>query len=119
MDSISQIEPGQRLLVKFEKIGVSEFELARADYHQQIQEDFFSQYDVIKTIEYTVQRGENLWSLCHQKFDVPTWLLKQHNPKAKLNDLNPGMKLSIPIVVEKEYVGIVSPASAQMGLATE
>ncbi len=119
MDSTSQIEPGQRLLVKFEKIGVNDFELARADYHHQIQEDFFSQYEVIKTIEHNVQRGENLWSLCHQKFDVPTWLLKQHNPKVKLNDLSPGMKLNIPIVVEKEYMGIVSPASAQMGLATE
>jgi len=119
MDAASQIEQGQKLLVKFDKVGVSEFESARTDYHQQIQEDFFSQYEVIKTVEHVVQRGENLWSLCHQKFDVPTWLLKQHNPKVKLSEMSPGTKLIVPVVVEKEYVGIVSPASAQMGLATD
>lgn len=119
MDPSSQIEPGQRLLIKFDKISASDFENLRSDYHQQIQEDFFSQFEVIKTIEHTVQRGENLWSLCHQKFDVPNWLLKQHNPKLKLHELSPGTKLKVPIVVEREYVGVVSPASAQMGLVTE
>lgn len=97
-----QVRLGQKLLLKFESASVSEFELARQEYHSQIREDFFSQFQVDSFLDYTVLAGENLWSICFQKFDVPPWLLEEFNPGISISDLGAGTKLKIPVLKELE-----------------
>jgi len=101
MDPRAQVRLGQRLIVQFNSSSPKEFQASREDYHRKIREDFFSQYEVINLTDYEVQVGENLWSLCIQKFDVPPWLLAQFNPDVILWDLRPGQKLKIPNLKEQ------------------
>lgn len=95
-----QARLGQRLIVKFQNVAPQEFENTRFDHHRKISEDFFENYEVNEFLDYEVKAGENLWSLCFQKFDVPPWLLEQFNPDMVLWDLKPGVKLRIPVVTE-------------------
>ncbi|TVQ78516.1 MAG: lytic transglycosylase [Bradymonadales bacterium] len=96
MDSRAQVRLGQRLVVQFTDSEPSRFQSLREDYHRKIREDFFAQHEVVSMLDYEVQVGENLWSLCFQKFDIPPWLLAQLNPEVILWDLKPGTKLKIP-----------------------
>jgi membrane-bound lytic murein transglycosylase D len=98
MDARAQVRLGQRLLLQFNEKSPKDFQLSREDYHKKIREDFFSQHEVANLIDYEVQPGENLWSLCFQKFDVPPWLLAQLNPDVILWDMKAGQKLKIPEV---------------------
>lgn len=108
MDPLGQIRQGQRLLVKVAKVDIPEFEKQRADYHRQIREDFFARYEVTKLENYDVKRGENLWSLCYQKFEIPPWLLAEYNSTINLENLAPGQKLKIPTLREKNSEEIAS-----------
>jgi membrane-bound lytic murein transglycosylase D len=95
-----QARLGQRLIVRLNSTTKEEFETQREDYHAKIREDFFSSFQVDQFVEYQVKAGENLWSICFQKFDIPPWLLEQFNPEVVLWDLKPGIKLRIPTVKE-------------------
>lgn len=108
MERSSQVRLGQKLIVKFIKNDVSSFQAERSDYHKQIREDFFSQYAVEKLSDYVVKKGENLWSLCYQKFEMPPWLLADYNPKVSLNDLKTGTKLKIPVLKEKDSTAMAN-----------
>lgn len=109
MEEFGQIEQGQKLLLKFSpSVSAASFQSAREDYHQQIREDFFARYQVTKTQDYVVKRGENLWSLCYQKFDIPAWLLQETNPKVNLSTLSGGTKIKIPVVIEKDFDSVSS-----------
>jgi len=100
IEARGQVRLRQRLLLKFPSRDTSRFISARSDYHRQIREDFFSQYDVSSFLDYTVQVGENLWSICYQKFEIPPWLLEQFNPSVDLGELKAGTKLKIPVLQE-------------------
>ena len=102
IETRGQARLGQRLIVKFTSISSQEFEQLREDYHQKIREDFFANYEVEKFVEYEVKPGENLWSICFQKFDIPPWLLEQFNPEVVLWDMKPKAKLKIPMVKEMD-----------------
>ncbi|MGA0164245.1 MAG: transglycosylase SLT domain-containing protein [Bdellovibrionota bacterium] len=95
-----QARLGQKLLIRFEKVTPAQFEQDRREYHAQIREDFFSRYQVKQLIDYSVQDGENLWSICYQKFEVPPWLLEEFNPELSLLDIKKGTKLRIPRLEE-------------------
>ncbi len=96
-----QARLGQKILVKLSKTTAQDFVSARLDHHRKIREDFFSQYAVADLMDYEVKPGENLWSLCYQKFEVPPWLLAEYNPKISLNAISKGIKLKIPVLKEK------------------
>lgn len=108
LESHEQVRLGQKVVLKFEKQSASDFEAARSDYHQKIREDFFSQYEITNLQNYEVKRGENLWSLCNQKFDIPAWLLQEYNPKISVVNLNPGTKLKIPMLRERDMSQVVA-----------
>lgn len=102
-----QVRLGQRLLLKFDKRDVQSFLTERRDYHRQIREDFFDRYEVEEFVDYTIQVGENLWSICYQKFDVPPWLLEEFNQQVSISELKPGVHLKIPVLKEKFEVSPV------------
>lgn len=103
MGKRGQARLGQRLIVKFTRTTQRDFELSRSEYHKQIREDYFAQYQVDSFLDYVVQVGENLWSVCYQKFDIPPWLLQEFNPGVVVWDLKPGQKLKIPVLTERLF----------------
>lgn len=101
MEAQAQARLGQRLLVQTANVNIEEFQNSREDYHRQVKEDFFTQFEIAKLQDYEVKKGENLWSVCYQKFDIPPWLLKEYNSNVQLLNLTPGTKLKVPLLREK------------------
>jgi membrane-bound lytic murein transglycosylase D len=79
------------------------FEEKRFEFHKELAEDFFASFRVEKVQTYTVRRGDNIWSLSKEKFEVPLWLIKKYNAHLDFSQLHPSQKLLIPII-EKNQV---------------
>ena len=92
------IHLNQKIKVPFFSITPDVFFQKRSEYHKSIQEDFFENYKVVKTIDYTIKKGVTVWEICHEIYDIPLWLLRSYNPDVDLENLKRGGKLSIPIV---------------------
>jgi membrane-bound lytic murein transglycosylase D len=92
------IRVGQRIKIPLNNVSKETFEERRYEYHKEIEEDFFASYKVDKTEEYIIKRGDNLWSLCEERFEVPFWLLKKYNPETDFSRLTSRQKLIIPVV---------------------
>ena len=95
------IHIGQRLRLRFEKVTLQDFEEARLEYHRGIEEDFFSNYQITGTRIHKMRRGENIWTLCYQVYDLPFWLVRNYNIHLNLFKLKPGDKIVVPIVEDK------------------
>jgi len=90
-----------RIKIPLDKVGKNEFELKRFEYHQELAEDFFASYRIEKVWTYSIKKGDNIWTLSRQEFEVPVWLIKQYNGEVDFGALIPSQKLLIP-VVEKD-----------------
>lgn len=89
--------PGQSVLLVFNKIPSEIFEDKRLDYLQETEEEFFSAYKVVGKKKYKVLPGDTLWDLCHNKFDIPLWLLHRYNSAINLAKLSRAQELIIPM----------------------
>ena len=89
----------QQIKIPLDRLSKEEFEEARMTYHKKIQEAFFSEYKIQRVHTYRVRSGDNIWTLCHEKFDMPLWLFKRYNPEVEFTDLKHAQKLNIPIIV--------------------
>ena len=87
----------QEVKIPLDRIPKKRFEEARFEYHQKIQEDFFSAFRVDAVKTYRVKNGDNLWTLCNEVFKTPLWLIKQYNPEVDFGDLRWSQKLVIPV----------------------
>lgn len=96
----SDIFPGQKIKLDFINTKIASFEENRFDYHQELQEDFFSSYQVVGFNSYRVKNGDTIWELCRKQFDVPLWLLKKYNENLKYTHLELASKLQVPILKE-------------------
>ncbi|MDP6625113.1 MAG: LysM peptidoglycan-binding domain-containing protein [Nitrospinota bacterium] len=92
------IHLNQKIKVPFFSITPDVFFQKRSEYHKSIQEDFFENYKVVKTIDYTIKKGVTVWEICNEIYDIPLWLLRSYNPDVDLENLYRGGKLSIPVV---------------------
>ena len=45
---------------------------------------------------HTLRRGDSLWYLANQKYEVPIWLLRQYNPDLDFGALTAGTPMVIP-----------------------
>jgi membrane-bound lytic murein transglycosylase D len=88
----------QKIKIPFNRVTKAEFEEKRLEYHKQIAEDFFAAYRVEKVIPYVIKKGDNIWNLSREQFEVPVWLIKRYNSKVDFGALTPSQKLLIPIV---------------------
>lgn len=88
----------QKIKIPLTKKTAREFEESRYEYHKRLQEDFFAVYRVSEIQPYRVGRGDNLWTLCLGKFDIPMWLLKNCNPEVDFADLRPHQKIMVPVI---------------------
>jgi len=74
------------------------FEEKRFEFHKELAEDFFASFRVEKVQTYTVRKGDNIWTLSKEKFEVPLWLIKKYNAHLNFSALHPSQKLLIPII---------------------
>jgi membrane-bound lytic murein transglycosylase D len=102
------LKPHQTIEVPLHIVGAQVFEQSRYEFHKRLQEDFFAVYRIGELRPYRVQRGDNYWKLCQDKFQIPMWLLKHCNPDVDLANLRINQKLVIPIV-EKASVDDADP----------
>ena len=88
----------KKVKIPLDKISKDQFEEIRFEYHKKIQEDFFSFYKIEAVQTYRVKKGDNIWTLCNEAFEIPVWLIKKYNPKINFNDLRWSQNLVIPEV---------------------
>ena len=92
---------GQKIKLPLDRSTKEDFEIKRFEYHQKLAENFFASYRVDKVRIYSIKKGDNIWALSRQEFEVPLWLIKHYNGDVDLGALIPSQKLLIP-VVEKD-----------------
>jgi membrane-bound lytic murein transglycosylase D len=98
MTSATPVIIGRKLKLDFSKVTPDQFEARRAAYHRELQEAFFTEYRISGDTTHVIRRGESVWVLAQQRYNIPIWLLRQYNPDVDLGGLRPGTKLVIPTV---------------------
>jgi len=93
------VTQGARLKLDFSRVAAAQFVEARREYHRGLQETFFAGHRIAATENYTVKRGDSLWTIVQQHADVPFWLVAQYNPDVNFKDIRPGTILTLPQVV--------------------
>lgn len=96
-----EIRMDQHLTIPFTRVDKDSFEEQRYEFHKEFEEDFLNAFVIEGTWQYKIRRGDNIWTLCKEQFDLPVWLLKKYNLSVNLNKLKLGQKIVIPIVEEK------------------
>jgi membrane-bound lytic murein transglycosylase D len=92
----------QKVKIPLDRVSKEQFEEARFEYHQEIQEDFFGTYQVETLQVYRVKNGDNIWTLCNEVFNIPLWLVKKYNPGLDFSDLRWSQRLAIPVVQKRD-----------------
>jgi len=95
----------QKIRIPLHRVDQHEFVEKRFEYHQELAEDFFASYHVEKVFTYSIKRGDNIWTLSHQEFEVPLWLIKRLNTGVDFSALRPSQKLVIPVIVKFDVQG--------------
>jgi membrane-bound lytic murein transglycosylase D len=88
----------QQIKIPMHRVSKEEFEEKRFEYHKELTEDFFASFRVEKVQTYAIKRGDNIWTLSKEKFEVPIWLIKKYNADLDFDALFPSQKLLIPII---------------------
>lgn len=98
MSAATPVVIGRKIKLDLSKVSQDQFEARRVTYHRELQEAFFSQFRISGDLTHVVKRGESVWVLAQQKYNIPIWLLRQYNPDLELGSVRPGAKLIIPTV---------------------
>jgi membrane-bound lytic murein transglycosylase D len=93
-----KIHLDQQIKIPLHRASKEEFEEKRYEYHKEMTEDFFANYRVEKVEVYSIKRGDNIWTLSRDEFDVPLWLIRRYNADIDFNALVPQQKLKVPII---------------------
>ena len=88
----------QRVKIPLNKITKAEFEEKRFEYHQEVVQDFFNVYRVNQVQTYRIKRGDNIWTLCKEDFEVPLWLFLSYNEGLDLNEIKASQPVKMPVV---------------------
>ena len=97
------IRINEAIKIPMRRVTKGEFEEKRFEYHKELAEDFFASYRVEKVQIYTIKRGDTIWTLSREHFEVPLWLIKKFNAHLDFSTLQPSQELRIPII-EKNRV---------------
>ncbi len=92
------LQLSQKIKIPLDRVTKEDFEVKRFEFHQELSEDFFASYRVEKVLTYSIKRGDNIWTLARQEFEVPLWLIKLYNGDVDFGALIPSQKLLIPVV---------------------
>ena len=89
---------GQRLKIDTARVSADEFTQRRRDYHERLQEDFFTFNRIVGTERHVVRPGESVWAIVQKYQNVPIWLLRQYNPDIDFDAVRPRTELELPLV---------------------
>ena len=92
------LQLNQKIKIPLHRVTREDFVEKRFEYHQELAEDFFASYRVEKVLTYSIKKGDNIWTLSHQEFEVPLWLIKRYNAGVDFSSLVPAQNLLIPII---------------------
>ncbi len=92
------LQPDETIQIPLNKVSAAVFEDKRFDFHLETEEDFYNTYAVIGVTTYRVSKGDTIWEICRNKFDLPFWLLKKYNANLNFSRLRSSQQLTIPIV---------------------
>jgi membrane-bound lytic murein transglycosylase D len=92
------LQLSQQIKIPLDRATKEIFEEKRFEFHQELAEDFFAAYRVEKVRTYSIKKGDNIWNLARQEFEVPLWLIKHYNGDVDFGALIPSQKLLIPVV---------------------
>jgi len=95
------IRVAQQIKIPLHRVSKEEFEEKRFEFHKELSEDFFASYRVEKVKFYYIKKGDTIWNLSLEEFEVPLWLIKKYNVHLDFNTLVPSQKLLIPIIEKK------------------
>ncbi|MBI2881081.1 MAG: LysM peptidoglycan-binding domain-containing protein [Candidatus Tectomicrobia bacterium] len=95
------IRLGQKLILSFHRVAPEAFEQKRLEYHKGLEDDFFENYQVTELDRHTIQKGENLWALAQNVYEVPFWLMARYNPSLFQSGVNVGDQVIFPVVIPK------------------
>jgi membrane-bound lytic murein transglycosylase D len=96
----ASVRVGKKIKLDLSKVSAAQFTAVRREYHQHLQEAFFSTHRIAGTESYPVKRGESLWTIGQQHSDLPVWLIAEYNPDVNFNDIKPGTTITLPKVVD-------------------
>ena len=88
----------ESIRIPLRRVTKEAFEERRFEFHKELAENFFASFRVEKIQTYTVQRGDSIWTLSREKFEVPLWLIKKYNAHQDFSALQPSQQLRIPII---------------------
>jgi membrane-bound lytic murein transglycosylase D len=92
------VEVGQRIKLDLAQADAQTFENLRSTFHKEQQDAFFRDFTITGIQEHVVARGESVWILALQRYDVPVWLFRQYNPELDLHNVGLGTRLNFPIL---------------------
>ncbi len=95
------IRMGQKLKLTFRRVNPEEFEQTRLEYHKSLEDDFFETYRIVRTFHHTIRKGESLWGLAREVYEVPFWIMARYNPGLFNSSVAVGVKVTFPVVVPK------------------
>ena len=95
----AMVSLGRKIKLDLSHVTAEQFVAARRDYHRHLQETFFAAHRIAGTENYSVKRGESLWTIA-QHSDLPVWLVAQYNPDVDFNDMRPGTAVTLPLVAD-------------------
>ena len=96
ISSRSRVRVGRSYRVPL-RVSKEEFEKRRISYHAQQEVKFYQRFRITDKRILTIKRGQTAWTIA-QPNRVPMWLFYQENPLLQNKVLQPGMKLTLPIV---------------------
>jgi len=88
---------GYKLKIPLSEDRVGSFNANRLQYHQSIEEDFYSNYKVVGTQSMKVGRGDSIESISKEQ-EVPIWLIRKYLPDHNQLSLNVGQEINLPII---------------------
>jgi membrane-bound lytic murein transglycosylase D len=97
----SSVSIGRKVKMDFSRVTPDVFERRRLAYHHELQEEYFSAFEVVGTRTHTLRSGDTLWLLAERKYQVPVWLIRQYNPDLDFSTLRIGTRMIIPEVGER------------------
>jgi len=87
---------GQRIELDFSTVEAASFEQRRLAYQEDLQESFFSTYQIADIEDHVIRTGDSLFLLALRTYRIPVWLLRQYNPDLDLDRVNPGTVVKFP-----------------------
>ena len=101
MGKKKSIRMGQKLKLTFRRVNPEKFEQNRLEHHKSLEDDFFETYRIVRTFHHTIRKGESLWGLAREVYEVPFWIMARYNPGIFNSSVAVGVKVTFPVVVPK------------------